>query len=73
MGLGPAQGENRVPRARAHRRQPVGGGAPEQVEEDGLGLIVGRVAGGGAVRAEPRAELTRARASRLGPAPTLTR
>jgi hypothetical protein len=43
--LGPAQGENRVPRPGAHRRKTVGSGAPEQVDEDGLRLIVGRVTG----------------------------
>ena len=34
-----------MPRPRTHGREAVGGGAPQQVEEDGLCLIVGRVAG----------------------------
>ena len=53
VGLGTAQGENRVARPRAHCRQTVGGGAPQQVEENRLRLIVGRVAGGGVGREDP--------------------
>ena len=45
MGLGPAQPQNRVPRSGAHRRKAVGGRAAEEIEEDGLGLVVGGVAG----------------------------
>ncbi len=45
VGLGPTQGENRVPRPSAHRREAVSGGAAEQVDEHRLCLIVGGVAG----------------------------
>ncbi len=61
VGLGASQGENRVAGARAHRGKPVGGGPPEQVDEDRLGLIVGRVAGSGAFRQGTEPSRTRPR------------
>lgn len=61
VGLGTTQGEYRVPGPRAHGREAICGGAAEQVEQDGLRLIVGRVAGGGTDRhgTEPGGTRTR--------------
>ena len=61
-GLGPAQGEQRPGRCRAHRRQPVEPGAAQQVDQHRLGLVVGGVAG------ERRRRAARP-AGRRGPGP----
>jgi hypothetical protein len=53
MGLGAAEIKDRVARAGTHRREAVGGGAPEQVQKNGLGLVVGGVSGGGSRRQDP--------------------
>ena len=44
-GLGSAEGEDRLGGRAPHPGQAVEGGAPEEVDEDGLGLVVGGVAG----------------------------
>ena len=61
VGLGPAQPEYRVPGPGAHRRESISSGTTEQVQEDGLCLIVGRVAGGGTGRESPEPSRTRPR------------
>ena len=56
VGLGSPQAQDGVTRAGPHRRQTVGRGAAEHVEQDGLGLVVGGVTGSGTRRqgTEPR-------------------
>ena len=53
--------------AGSHRRQPAARGAAEQVDQHGLGLVVGGVAGEHVGRAAPRSGRSRGRASRFGP------
>ena len=52
-GLGPPQAEQRMALGR-HAGQPVDAAASQQVDEHGLGLVVGGVAGEHAVPAAPR-------------------
>ena len=61
-GVGPAQGQQRLGRARPDAGQAVEAGPPHQVQEHGLGHVVGGVAGhGAAARGRP--------GGRPGPAP----
>jgi len=55
-GLGSTNPEDWVSRSETHRREAVGGGAAEEVEQDGFCLIVGSVTRRGSHRqdAEPR-------------------
>jgi hypothetical protein len=61
MGLGATKAENRVPPTGTHSAEAVGCGAPEQVDKDRLGLVVGRVARGNFWRQDSEAGGTRPR------------
>ena len=51
--VGAPKSQDRLSRTWPHRREPVEAAATKQVEQDGLGLIVSRVPGGGAGRERP--------------------
>ena len=68
LGLATPQPDDGMRPARAHRGQTIGTGTASEIDQNGLGLIIGGVAEEG-IRAEHGAAAALARASRFAPSP----